>query len=262
MSMEWLDGSRFHFDVDGGMLEGLCIGPPPNEANTFILLHEGLGCIDLWRDFPQKLAQLTGWGVFVYSRLGYGRSDPVSLPRPLTYMNEEATASLPKILDTIGFKKGILLGHSDGASIGAIYAGATHDPRLTGLIVMAPHFFAEPVSITSIAEAKISFELDGLKAKLSKYHEDVVGAFCGWNDAWLDPEFMNWNIESFLGDIQVPVLALQGAQDQYGTMKQMDALRRGVKAPLDICMLADCQHSPHLEKPEQVLEAIQGLLRC
>lgn len=246
--------------MGGNRLEGRCFGPSPDESGTLVLLHEGLGSIDLWRDFPEKLACETGWGVFVYSRLGYGRSDPARLPRQLDYMNSEATDSLPLVLDLIGSKKIVLLGHSDGASIAAIYAGSMDDPRLNGVVLIAPHFFAEPVSIQSIGEARKAYDQGELKAKLAKYHDDVESAFLGWNRAWLDPEFMRWNIEKELTEISVPVLGLQGREDQYGTLKQMQALERGAGDRVTIEVIDTCGHSPHLEQPYISLCAIQSYL--
>ena len=170
-----------------GRVETLWIRPADGDSDTvLVLLHEGLGCIDLWRKFPQQLAVRSGFGVFAYSRIGYGRSDPCTLPRPLTYMHHEAENILPQVLESLEAESVILVGHSDGASIAAIHAGGTPDPRLSGLILMVPHFFAEPVSIRSIAEAKTAYETGTLRDSLAKYHGDNVDcAFRGWNDAWL-----------------------------------------------------------------------------
>ena len=172
----------------GKRLEAIAYGPPPGSAPTIVMLHEGLGCVALWRDFPRKLAAATGWGVFAYSRAGYGQSDPVDLPRPLDYMSREATLSLPEVLDAVGFARGILLGHSDGASIAAIYAGDRSDARVEGLVLMAPHLFTEAPGLASIAEAKEAYATGDLRAKLARYHAHVDVAFYGWNGAWLDPK--------------------------------------------------------------------------
>ena len=164
---------------------------------TLILLHEGLGYVALWRDFPERLAEATGFGVFVASRAGYGRSDSVELPRPLDYMTREARFSLPVVLGAIGFRRGVLVGHSDGASIAAIYAGEHDDQRVEGLVLMAPHCFTEPPGLASIAEAKRAYESGDLKPKLAKYHADVDAAFSArTTGAWLDPGFTTWNIEN------------------------------------------------------------------
>src|SRR6266705_5072825 len=164
-------------------LEYRMIGPRPNAAPTIVMLHEGLGCVGLWGDFPDRLQAATGAGVFVYSRSGYGRSSPVKLPRPLTFMHEEAREVLPKVLDAIGFRRGLLVGHSDGASIDAIYAGSVQDHRVRGLVLMAPHFFTEEPGLAEIAQAKIAYETTGLRQKLARQHQNVDNAFRGWNDA-------------------------------------------------------------------------------
>src|SRR6266436_1563912 len=203
-------------------LEYRMIGPAPDDAPTIVMLHEGLGCAALWGDFPDRLAAGPGAGVFLYSRAGYGASTTVALPRPLDYMHIEALDVLPKLLDKIGFRRGLLLGHSDGASIAAIYAGSHQDHRVQGLVLIAPHFIVEDVSVASIAEIRTAYETTNLKEKLARWHRDVDNAFYGWNGAWLDPQFRNWDISEFLAYIRVPVAILQGADDQYGTIRQID----------------------------------------
>ena len=222
------------------------------------MLHEGLGCVALWRDFPAKLAAATGWGVFAYSRAGYGGSDPVDLPRPLDYMSREARASLPAVIAAIGFRRGILLGHSDGASIAAIYAGEHSDERIQGLVLMAPHLFTEEPGLASIAEARRAYETGGLRAKLAKYHAHVDVAFRGWNDAWLDPGFKAWNIEDKVGRWRVPALLIQGADDQYGTLAQIRSIEARSPAPVERLILEACRHSPQIDQPEATLQAIAG----
>ena len=217
MSFRWIEGAAGEVSACGQHLEAVAYGPPPDRAPTIVMLHEGLGCVALWRDFPQKLAAASGHGVFAYSRAGYGGSDPVDLPRPLDYMTREAQFSLPTVLDAIGFERGILLGHSDGASIAAIYAGEHADVRIKGLVLMAPHLFTEEMGLASIAEARHAYETGDLRAKLAKYHAHVDCAFRGWNDAWLDPGFKAWNIEDTVSRWRVPALVIQGADDQYGT---------------------------------------------
>ena len=220
------------------------------------MLHEGLGCVALWRDFPARLAAATGWGVFAYSRAGYGRSDPVELPRPLDYMSREARRSLPEVLDAIGFQRGILLGHSDGASIAAIYAGEHPDDRVEGLVLMAPHVFTEAPGLASIAEAKDAYATGDLRAKLARYHAHVDSAFCGWNGAWLDPGFKAWNIESSVERWRVPALMIQGADDQYGTIAQIRAIEARAPTPVTSLILDACRHSPQFDQPQATLEAI------
>lgn len=253
---EWRQGAAGAITVDGKRLEATCYGAPPGEAPTIVMLHEGLGCVALWRDFPERLAEATGFGVFVFSRAGYGQSDPVDLPRPLDYMTREAHDVMPGVLDAIGFEYGILLGHSDGASIATIYAGGVEDFRVRGLVLMAPHFFTEPGGLKSIAEAKAAYETGDLRGRLAKYHKDVDNAFRGWNDAWLDPGFETWNIAELIDYLRIPVLAIQGADDQYGTLAQIHEIENRIYSPVDVEILADCRHSPHIEQPEKTLSAI------
>ena len=205
------------FDIGTQKLEYRMIGPRPDQAPTVVLLHEGLGCVGLWNDFPDKLQQATGCGVFVYSRDGYGQSSPVKLPRRLSYMHDEARQTLPLLLQTIGFQRGLLIGHSDGASIAAIYAGSHQDHRVGGLVLMAPHFFTEDMGIASIEEARKVYETGDLRARLARWHADVDNAFKGWNGAWLDPEFRQWDITEFLAYIRVPILIVQGEDDRFKT---------------------------------------------
>src|SRR5258708_37425850 len=176
-------------DLGPMRLEYRMIGPRPDAAATIVMLHEGLGCVGLWGDFPDRLQQATGAGVFVYSRAGYGQSPAVKLPRPLTFMHEEARAVLPRLLEAIGFRRGLFVGHSDGASIAAIYGGSIQDHRVRGLVLIAPHFFTEDAGIAEIARAKELYATTDLPQKLARWHSDVDNAFRGWNDAWLDPEF-------------------------------------------------------------------------
>jgi pimeloyl-ACP methyl ester carboxylesterase len=255
-AFRWIEGASGEVVADGKRLEAIAYGPPPDEAPTIVMLHEGLGCVALWRDFPARLAAATGWGVFAYSRAGYGRSDPVALPRPLDYMTREACSSLPAVLEAIGFKRGILLGHSDGASIAAIYAGERFAERVNGLILIAPHVFTEAPGLASIAEARRAYETRDLRARLAKYHADVDNAFRGWNDAWLDPGFKAWNIEDAVRRWRVPALVIQGADDQYGTLAQVRAIEARSPAPVERLILKDCRHSPQIDQPEATLEAV------
>ena len=203
-------------------LEYRMIGPSPADAPTIVMLHEGLGSAGLWGDFPEKLQAATGAGILLYSRAGYGASTPVQLPRPVDYMHIEALDVLPKLLDQIGFRRGLLLGRSDGASIAAIYAGSHQDHRVEGVVMIAPHFIVEDVSVISIARIKEAYETSGLKEKLARWHKDVDNAFYGWNGAWLNPTFRSWDISEYLAYIRVPVAILQGVDDEYGTMRQVE----------------------------------------
>jgi len=237
-------------------LEYRMIGPRPNGAPTIVMLHEGLGCVGLWGDFPDKLQRATGCGVFVYSRAGYGQSSPVKLPRPLSYMHDEARDVLAKLLETIGFERGLLLGHSAGASIAAIYAGSRQDHRVGGLVLIAPHFFTEDFGIESIVQAHTAYETGNLRARLARWHKHVDNAFKGWNGAWLDPNFRKWDITEFLAYIRVPVLIVQGEEDQYGTIKQIEAAEQECYCPVEVALLAGAKHSPQREAPESTMTAI------
>jgi pimeloyl-ACP methyl ester carboxylesterase len=215
-----------------------------------------LGCVALWRDFPEAVAQATGFGVFAYSRAGYGASDPADLPRPLDYMTREAVDVLPEVLDQIGFQRGVLVGHSDGATIAAIHAGTLCDPRVRGLVLMAPHFFTEEVGLAEIAKAKTAYDAGDLRDRLAKYHSAPDNTFRGWNDSWLHPSFKAWDVSEVIEYIRVPVLAIQGAEDQYGTLAQIDELESRSYAPVDRLILPDCRHAPFLDQPAQVLDGV------
>jgi pimeloyl-ACP methyl ester carboxylesterase len=260
MPIEWKDGGETRFVTGLATLEGRCFGPAPSIAPTILMLHEGLGCVALWRDFPAKLASATGFGVFAYSREGYGRSTPTPLPRPLDYMTREAVGPLREVIDWLGPKRLVLLGHSDGASIAALYLGHVPDHRVRGLILMAPHFFTEPMGLKSIAEAKAAYETGALRQRLAKYHADVDNAFYGWRQAWLDPGFANWDITDAIDYIRTPVLAIQGRQDQYGTLAQIEALNARLLSPFERIILDDCRHAPFVDKPKETLDAIVDFL--
>jgi len=243
-------------DIGSQGLEYRMIGPRPDQAPTLVLLHEGLGCVGLWGDFPEKLQAATGAGVFVYSRAGYGQSSPVTLPRPLTYMHDEAREILPRLLDAIGFERGLLIGHSDGASIAALYAGTHQDHRVSGLVLIAPHFFTEDMGIAAIVEAKKAYETTDLRARLARWHADPDNAFKGWNGAWLDPGFRQWDITEQLAYIRVPILIVQGESDQYGTVKQIEIAQQECYCPVEVALLTGAKHSPQREAPQATLQAI------
>ena len=238
-------------------LEYRMIGPQPADAPTIVMLHEGLGSAHLWGDFPELLQAATGAGIFAYSRTGYGASTPAKLPRPVDYMHTEALDVLPKLLDAIGFRRGLLLGHSDGASIAAIYAGSHQDHRVEGIAMIAPHFIVEDISVASIAKIKTAYEALGLKAKLARWHRDVDNAFYGWNGAWLDPAFRNWDISEYLAYIRVPIAILQGVDDEYGTMRQIEIAQEECYCPVDVTVIPGAGHAPHREAPGATLDAIQ-----
>lgn len=243
-------------DLGAMRLEYRMMGPRPGDAPTIVMLHEGLGCAGLWGDFPERLAAATGAGVFVYSRAGYGASSPVALPRPLTFMHQEARDVLPRLLSIIGFQRGLLLGHSDGASIAAIYAGSVPDHRVRGLVLIAPHFFTEDMGLAEIARARAAYENGDLRGRLARWHRDVDNAFRGWNDAWLDPDFRSWNITRVLSAIRVPILILQGEHDQYGTQAQIAVAQQQCAGPVEVVLLPGIRHAPHREAPDSMLRAV------
>jgi pimeloyl-ACP methyl ester carboxylesterase len=243
-------------DIDDSELDYRMIGPAPDAAPTIVMLHEGLGSVGQWGDFPDKLATATGAGVLAYSRAGYGASSPAKLPRPLDYMHREALEVLPKLLNRIGFRRGLLLGHSDGASIAAIYAGGIQDHRVRGLVLIAPHFVVEDISVQSIAAIKTAYEQGDLKPKLARWHKNVDNAFHGWNGAWLDPKFRDWDISEYLAYIRVPVAIVQGRDDQYGTVRQIEIAQEECYCPVDVTLIAGAGHAPHREATDTTLAAV------
>jgi pimeloyl-ACP methyl ester carboxylesterase len=242
--------------VGGAALEYRMIGPRPDEAPTIVMLHEGLGSVTTWGEFPHKVAERTKAGVFVYSRAGYGRSSSIELPRPLDYMQREATDVLPVLLAAIGFRRGILLGHSDGATIAAYYAGSVQDHRVRGLILMAPHFFMEASNIAAIRKTVETYRTTDLRARLARHHADVDVAFRGWSEAWLDPGFADFDMTEALAYIRVPMLIVQGEADPYGTIAQARVAEEECYCPVETRLMPGVGHAPHREKPEETLSAV------
>jgi len=231
------------------------------DSPTLVFLHEGLGSISQWRDFPARVVAATGLPAIVYARYGHGQSDVLRQPHGVDFMHRVALESLPEFLRQLGIEQPILIGHSDGASIALIYAGAGHPLR--GLVAMAPHVFVEDIGIDSIAAAKRAFETTDLPQKLARHHRDASKTFYGWNDVWLAPEFRNWNIEGFLPAIKCPLLAIQGHDDEYGSMAQVDAIARQAGGPVEVLKLEQCGHAPQKDQPEIVVRAIvEFVKRC
>jgi pimeloyl-ACP methyl ester carboxylesterase len=228
-------------------------------APTLVLLHEGLGSVAMWRDFPAKFAAATGCPLLVYSRYGYGGSDRLTAARTPRYMHDEALVALPELRQALGLDDVVLVGHSDGASIALIHVGSGRWP-VRALLLEAPHVFTEDMGITSIDEARIAYDRGDLRQRLARYHGDVDGAFRGWCGAWLDPAFRAWTIEEYLSDVACPVLAIQGADDQYGTLAQLDAIERGVTGSFERLVLANCRHSPHRDQESAVLAAMSAFV--
>ena len=241
-------------------LEYRMIGPRPDAAPTIVMLHEGLGSVGLWGAFPEALAAATGAGVFVYSRTNYGRSSPGKLPRTVNFMHEEALDVLPRVLAAIGFERGILLGHSDGASIATIYAGSVQDHRVRGLVLMAPHFFTEDMGLAQIRRTNEDYQSGDLREKLKRWHADVDSAYQSWSGPWLAPEFHAWDITETLGYIRVPILIIQGADDQYGTLKQIEVAQQECYCPVEAAILPGVRHSPHRDAPALTRDAAAAFI--
>ncbi len=240
-------------NVCGRNLELLRIPGQPDHPEL-IFLHEGLGSVSHWRDFPARVAASTRCPVTVYSRYGSGQSDVLAEPRTVRYMHDEAIETLPALLVQLEIENPILVGHSDGGSIAIIHAGA-HD-HVRGLILLAPHVFVEDLSVESIAKAKVAFETTKLPEMLARHHRDASRTFWGWNNIWLDRAFRSWNIEEYLPRIKCPTLVIQGLDDQYGTMAQVEAIQKQSGGPVQVLTLENCAHSPQRDQPEKVLERI------
>ncbi len=244
-------------------LESRLIPAATPHAPTLVFLHEGLGSLGLWRDFPQRVAERTGYAALVYSRIGYGQSPVLRTARAVDYMRDEALVVLPHVLEDYGLRarETILVGHSDGATIALIFAGSLpENEQPQQIIVEAPHLFVEPESIDGIRAARVAFESGDLRERMAKHHRDVDATFYGWNDVWLSNAFSDMTIESDCARIAVPILAIQGLADAYGTLTQLDRLQRLARGPVTRCEIPGCGHSPHREKPEETLEAIVDYL--
>ena len=241
--------------VDGRCIEYAAIPGDAGAAGTLVFLHEGLGSVALWRDFPRKVATRLHAPAVVYSRFGYGASDGLTGKRTPRFMHDEALGVLPALLDQLGIEQPILIGHSDGASIALIHSAASGRP-VRGLVCLAPHVFVEPVCVESIAKIRQSYFDTDLKQRLAKYHARVDDAFLGWADIWLEPEFLSWSIEDLLGRIDRPLLLIQGEDDEYGTLAQLDRIEAHVRGPTHRLALPRCGHSPHRDQEATVLDAI------
>jgi pimeloyl-ACP methyl ester carboxylesterase len=226
--------------------------PAPAGAPTLVFLHEGLGSVSMWREFPERLAARVASGLFVYSRLSHGQSDPETLPRPPDFLLTHGQQTLPAILAQLGLDDVILVGHSDGATIALTYLAAGH--RARGAIVVAPHVIDEPVTWRAIAEQRARWPDGKLRVRLARHHRDPAAAFAGWTGQWLAPEFRNWSILKLLPLIRVPLLAAQGEDDIYGTMRQVDEIAARAAGPVEVAKLTDCGHDPFRDAPRRMLE--------
>ena len=237
------------------------VGERANGKPVLVFLHEGLGSIRQWRDFPAKLAAATGCRGLVYDRYGYGQSEVLAEKRrTVRFMHDEALDALPEMLAALKIQDPILVGHSDGASIALIHAGSGAAVR--GVVAMAPHVFIEPLCLSSIVTASETFERTDFKEKLGRYHKDARKTFYGWADVWLDPQFGGWDIrDEYLPGVRSPVLAIQGFDDEYGTMAQLDEIERRVSGPCRLVKLAQCGHAPFRDQPEIVLSEAERFVR-
>ena len=229
---------------------------------ALVFLHEGLGSIRQWRDFPEKLCAATGCRGLVYDRYGYGQSDVLQEKRrTIRFMHDEGLLALPEILSSLKVENPVLVGHSDGASIALIHAGAGHAVR--GVVAIAPHVFIEPLCLKSIDKAAQAFETTDFREKLGRHHRDARKTFYGWADVWLDPNFKVWDIrQDYLPKVRCPVLAIQGHDDEYGTMAQLDEIARRVGGPCELVKLDDCGHSPFRDRPDQVLNRTAAFVKA
>jgi pimeloyl-ACP methyl ester carboxylesterase len=249
-------------DLSAGPVEYVWLpgGVRGDTMPPLVFLHEGLGSLELWRGFPHQVCAATGRRGLVFSRHGYGRSAPISAPREPDYMHREALVVLPELLDELGVRDPLLIGHSDGASIALLYAGADQH-AVSGLVLLAPHVFVEDRSIEAIEAARITYLGSDLRKRMATHHDDPDATFWGWNRIWLSPAFRSWNIESCLGSIQCPILVVQGLDDEYGTAAQVDAIEHGVKSSSRRVMLPGSRHSPHLDQPEETFAAVVDFVR-
>lgn len=253
---------RDFFDIDGAQLEYHLITPRQSRDTTLVFLHEGLGCVAMWKDFPRRVAEATGCPTLVYSRAGYGGSTPCQRPRPISFMHHEGLQVLPKVLAAAEISQAILVGHSDGASIALINAGSDSAQRLQGLVLMAPHVFVEKeLTIKSIRKAKSAYRSTDLRERLARYHGDNVDhTFLSWVDAWLDESFLAWNIEEFLPNIRVPTLLIQGDEDNYGTLRQVETINQLLPGGADMFILPCCGHVPFHEYPSETLNVMTNFM--
>lgn len=251
--------------VDGCRLEYQWLGPSAADAPTIVFLHEGLGAITRWRDVPAAICAQLGWGGLVYNRQGYGRSDPLVAPLSPEFMHHEALDVLPRVLDAFEISRPVLFGHSDGGSIALIHAGSAHGRRTgastrvaapAALILESPHVFVEDVTVKGIAAVREAYPSTDLRERLERHHGSNTGIlFNAWTDVWLSDEFRSWNIEAHLPAVTCPTLVIQGRDDEYGTLRQVEAIARGVSGRVETLILDACGHSPHIDQPATVQEA-------
>ena len=230
--------------------------PGAPDRPALVLLHEGLGSVGLWRDFPAALQAATGRRVLAFSRFGHGDSDPPPRPRTPAFFHEEALEVLPEVLAQLDAPRPVLVGHSDGGSIALIHAGA-HD--VAALVLLAPHVIVEDITVEAIRETRRTYLEGDLRDRMARYHHDPDAAFWGWCDVWLDPEFRRWNLEPDAERVTAPTLVIQGAEDPYGTLEQVDRIEASVRGPVQRIVVPG-GHSPHLEQPDAVVAAVRDFV--
>jgi pimeloyl-ACP methyl ester carboxylesterase len=240
--------------IEVRLIPGMATGCPP-----LVFLHEGLGSVSMWRNFPDTVARRVGAPALVYSRFGYGQSDGLQKPRTPSFMHDEALEVLPALLAALKIEAPILIGHSDGASIALIHA-ASKLRAVTAAVLMAPHVLVEACGLESIARVTETYETSDLKQRLSRHHVRVDDAFLGWSRIWLDPRFRTWNLGKECEGLRVPTLLIQGEDDEYGTLAQLDAIAEVAPGPVQRVVLSNCGHSPHRDQPAAVLDAISGFV--
>jgi pimeloyl-ACP methyl ester carboxylesterase len=254
--IETLPRSSGQVAVGGRALEVLDL-PGSSDRTPLVMLHEGLGSVGLWRAFPSALQERTGRRVIAFSRYGHGRSAPPPRPRTPAFFHEEALEVLPTVMNELGVDVPVLVGHSDGASIALIYA--SHEP-VAGLALLAPHVFVETITVNAIRQTREQYLGGGLRERMTSHHDDPDAAFWGWCDVWLDPEFLAWDLAPEVSQVSAPTLLIQGAEDPYGTLEQLDRIEAGVRGSVQRLVVPG-GHSPHLEQPEPVAQAIDDFVR-
>ncbi len=249
---------RFNISVAGRALEIVHLSSAVSDRPTIVFLHEGLGSVSLWRDFPRQVVAATGCSALIYSRYGYGQSDVLDKPRKADYMHREALDTLPELLAQCDIENPILFGHSDGASIALIYAGTYRN--VAGLVVEAPHLFVEAISLQGVAIAAAAFRSTDLPEKLARHHRDVKKTFWGWHDIWAHADFRDWSIESYVPSVRCPILAIQGEQDEYGSAMQVEAIATARPDITAIHLLPQCGHTPHRDQAIITRELIANFI--
>lgn len=247
--------------IDNIRLEYRSIATDTSDAATLVFLHEGLGSVAMWKDLPEQVHAATAVNAFIYSRQSYGKSSALPVARDARYLHHEALDVLPKVLEAAEIQKPVLIGHSDGASIALIYASSGKLPRASALVLMAPHVFNEDLSVSSIALARQAYEQTDLRERLGVYHDNVDNTFWRWNDIWLHDDFRDWNIEEYLSRITIPVLHIQGENDEYGTDAQVRAIQTQCAGPVEVLLLDKCKHTPFRDQPQATLEGIRNFIR-